>query len=156
MRQEQPDLQTLALMAASSGRRNAKDAVRFAQAVWNEARRALGLIEPALPMPGRWPATGKDFMRLVVRGRTEADSVGRLRQFFFEQKSKTLLFHGKLAAEDRKECEQYAAGMVGRIRKSDYVLDERGWRRLAGEYLTWWRAHLSEQRKLAAGKRKGG
>lgn len=151
-----PDLGTLALMAASCGIKQPKKAVEHAMRIWTEAEKALGLVEPELPteqLPKRWPASGKDFMRLVVRGRTEADSVKRLRDYFFEERAQTLRFKGRLLPEDRRECEEHAAGMVGRFRGKDCALSEQAWRRMATEYSTWWRDRLSAERRQAARKR---
>lgn len=174
-----PSREQLAMIAASTPRKNPADAVRHALDVWREAGKVLANERIAMtqrpfagiPLPPKFPATLRDFLRLAINTRTPADSMKRLRDYLRERNRIYLLAEKlesqeaatqghagtkkiarpTLEPDDEEQVERRAAVEIESMQ--NHGLTQMGWRRLALSYHTWWREKKSNQARISAKKR---
>lgn len=151
-----PSREILAVMAAIVGRGQSADAasaVDYAYNLWEQAGEKLkqeeqqpfsleGNLEllaqeaEGLQHPKKYPAPFTEFLKLIVRGKTVADSTKRFRDFLKSTSN-----------------EQAADARMARCRKAGFA-DTASWSTMAREYRDWWRVEKSNKARLAAKKRK--
>lgn len=145
-----------------------------------EAYREIDRIDEesnkSLPMPARFPATLRDFYRLVVKARTVADNQARFRKFLClrgfgivpegqqararEEKAAALEAKGlrvKRGASFADQASKWATKRFEEINcrdKAGGFFNKRGWQETALAYLEWWKRDRSEQNSKNAKKRK--
>jgi hypothetical protein len=170
-----PSQMELAQLAAlvSQGK-TAVDAVAYALELWRESiaalsrtweevgiysydisiakflRDALEVPIKNLPKPDRFPATLDDFLRLIVRGKTPADSTKRMRDYL---ESRIGYKPGKPTGEFTK-----GAFTLASIKDADNAggfFTPDLWRLIGTGYMVWWKRHKSDAARAAARKRKG-
>jgi hypothetical protein len=97
-------------------------------------------------MPPRFPATLDNFLRLIVRAKTPADSMKRLRDFFRDQHARN------------PELYEDAAERIGMMKDFDkrggYFTDFSRWHSMAGAYEIWWADRKSQSAHDSAKKRR--
>jgi hypothetical protein len=174
-----PSREQLAMIAASTQRKNPADAVKHALEIWREAdkilrdERAAQTQRPfaGIPLPPKFPATLRDFLRLIVNARTPADSIKRFRDFqrqqnrnwLYSQKSERqeVEMQGRtgtqkiapptLGPEDEELIERRTAADIESMQTEPFK--KMKWLRLALLYNGWWRAVKSNKAKISAKKR---
>jgi hypothetical protein len=108
------------------------------------------------PKPAGFPATLKEFFRLIVKAKTPADCMGRLRAFLREGYRRTSWRPGAksyTAAEaEAKACTQIAA-MTEADKQGGYFTEYQ-WTVLGSAYMGWWREQKSAKARESAAKRK--
>jgi hypothetical protein len=97
-------------------------------------------------MPKKFPATLNDFLRIIVRAKTPADSMKRLRDFFRHEQAENPDLYRDPA--DR------IAEMKARDQDGGYFADFNTWRSLTRIYEGWWRSQKSSKASESASKRK--
>lgn len=97
-------------------------------------------------MPRKFPATLDDFLRLIVRARTPADSMKRLRDFFRYQQAKNPDLH--------RDPVDRIAKMKVRDKEEGYFADFKRWQSGACVYEIWWDSQKSSKASDSASKRK--
>jgi hypothetical protein len=151
--EKRPSQETLTLAAALLHKRKPAEAVAYALRLWHEAGALLADAvhkEQAkelkgLSLPKAFPAALKDFLRLEVHGKTEADSIKRLRDFYRDR-------YTRLGEENLETCvaNQIKGWKDGGFKDISY------WKQLAAEYHPWWQSQISRQAKESAKKSKRG
>jgi len=99
-----------------------------------------------VPKPDKFPATLDDFFRLVVKAKTTADSMKRLRDFYRQS-----------SFEKDKDPQSRAANQIQHIKDGDDLggfFTETKWELLAGNYLEWWKRKKSTVASISARQRK--
>jgi hypothetical protein len=155
----------LALLAAivAQGNKKPLDAMCYAWDLWEEAGAALEYGGPAAASllkppdaeirkhwqakgeaPEKFPATLRDFLRLIVRARTPADSMKRLRDWFRHENAT----HQAPEAADRITQIKAADQQGGYFTRFD------DWRALAVGYKHWWSGQKSLKASQSAKKKK--
>src|SRR5665213_546785 len=93
-----------------------------------------------VPKPASFPATLKEFFRLIVKADT-ATATKRLRDFLAYKSGKT----------------DWAINFIGKIKEEDksggYFIENK-WQSLAGEYLHWWKQQKSDKARTSALRKK--
>jgi len=175
-----PSCEQLAVIAASTHRKNPADAVRHGIAIWREADKVLKETAEAkaqrdfadIPLPRKFPAKFRDFLGLVIRAKTPADSEKRLRDFYRDEHTRHLTGgkperlnqpltdwdaekkkHVVRRPDDTKIVEDHAAAQIGGWKTGGFNTKEQ-WLRLAKRYLNWWRSIKSSKAQDAANRRK--
>ena len=96
--------------------------------------------------PSKFPATLDDFLRLIVRAKTPADSMKRLRDFF------------RCRHAEHPNRYRDAADTIAEIKAHDceggYFADFQMWRSKANAYGVWWMNQKSLKASQSAQKRK--
>jgi len=174
-----PSREQLAMIAAGTHHKNPADAVRHALDIWREADKVLRnertemMQRPfaGIPSPQKFPATLREFLRLVINGRTPADKMKRLRDYLrernriylhaekFEHQEATTqgraetkkIIPPTLEPDDEEQVERRAAEEIASMQNNS--LTQMQWRRLALSYRTWWREKKSNQAQISARKR---
>jgi len=162
-----PDIETLALLAAIVGQGMSKcphEAVDYAWKLWEESEQVVehGYAARALTrgdetftfgkswegrIPKKFPGRLDDFLRLIVKARTPADSTKRLRDFFSE----------KSATDDMPDPGAAAAARIQKIKDGDKAggyFTSTMWRSLAVLYEFWWQKQKSNKARVSAKKRR--
>ena len=132
-----------------------------------------------LPKPKQFPATLKDFLRLIVKAKTPADCTARLRRFFCERGprnfpwlvEKASLPPGAKPLEallprtafgptekqlTQAERENWAASEFQAIKDGDRkggYFDELRWISMGSAYRYWWKAQKSMKARESAKRR---
>jgi len=97
-------------------------------------------------MPQQFPATLNDFLRLIVRAKTPADSMKRLRDFYqYEQTKYPDLY---------RDPANRIAEMKASDREGGYFADFKSWQSRACVYEIWWNNQKSCKARESASKRK--
>lgn len=150
-----PTAEALALIAANVSRSidlEPQLAVDYAYRLWinaranlREERKEYAHIESyrqildeqyrGIPSPDAYPANFDTFLRMVVKGKTPADSTKRFRDFLRSQFS-----------------ERDAQERIGTFGKEGFK-DEETWMEIALEYRDWWKAKKAEKASLSAKSR---
>jgi hypothetical protein len=174
-----PSCEQLATIAAAIQRKNPAAAVKQSLALWRESEKVLREAAEAkaqlefadIVLPPKFPAKFDDFLRLVVRAKTPADSEKRLRDFYRDEHTRWLT-SGKperlnqplnhwdtekkklvtIKPDDTKEVEGNAAAQIGGWKQNGFKTKEQ-WLRLAKRYSNWWRSKISLKARAAASKR---
>lgn len=164
-----PNPETLALIAANTvkldGRKTPREVVEHAYSLLVEARELIGrqrkmredserwkIERRVFPQPRKFPATLDDFLRIIVRGRSRAESEKRFREFlefsiYFERKS--LSDAGEKIKSSLKSDVEYAYQRTKREGWDCFT----AWWQSVNEYRKYWQSHLSYQARASA-KRK--
>ncbi len=159
-------------MAAASHCKEPREAGRHALALWQEVDKALAELASAnerlkdIPLPRKFPATLKDFLRLVVQAKTTTDGTKRLRDFYrSEQRQRygkrelldtfTTEEVNQLAAgtpvlwrRDTKEIEDWAANQIKGWKEGGFRTESL-WTNEARRYRLWWKDQLTTRRREA-------
>lgn len=129
-------------------------------------------VSDTIPLPKKFPAKLKDFLRLVVCARTEADATKRLRDFYRDELrrwfGKPKLLDTFTAVEiqalraggtvewrcDTNEIEERAAAHVKGWKEAGFGKEggQQKWEALARRYQSWWKEQLSAKRREAGKK----
>lgn len=103
-----------------------------------------------VPKADKFPATLDDFFRVIVKARTEADNIKRLRDFLRSESQE--------AAEAAKiDLETYVANQIHKIKEEDKTggfFSEHHWEEFGGHYLDWWKQQKSIKARKSASLRK--
>jgi len=162
-----PDTKTLAVLAAIVGlgsKKRPHESVQYAWELWCESeslvRRgeidaswAIERVGDHLPdikrpewkdrLPKRFPATLDDFLRLIVKAKTPADSHKRLKDYF----------HDVCAETGSKDPEGDAVKSIEFIKDLDKKggrFKRRAWVLEARSYDAWWRSKKSGKARESA------
>jgi hypothetical protein len=96
--------------------------------------------------PAKFPATLDNFLRLIVKGKTPADSTKRLRDFFRYEQTRWPQLYGE------------PAGRIAEIKAADqaggYFTDFKCWYLMASGYEGWWEDQKSLKASASGKKRK--
>jgi hypothetical protein len=96
--------------------------------------------------PRKFPATLDDFLRLIVKAKTPADSMKKLRDFFRHEQAQRPQLYGD------------PAGRIAEIKAADraggYFADFKRWQSMACVYEIWWADQKSLKASNSAKKRK--
>lgn len=109
-----------------------------------------------LPKPDRFPATLKEFLRLIVKAKTPADCMPRLLRFLREgYSSPPWRAREKSYTADEAEVKAYdEMQAITEADKQGGYFTKLQWLMLASEYRDWWRDLKSAQARESAAKRK--
>jgi hypothetical protein len=148
---------------------------------WNDPSVKKILYDPtkiehwkkSLPMPKKFPATLKDFLRMIVKARTEADGIARLRHYFRHQATSRFRLLELLSAKSgvplvkpidplfkpstEEEATNAANASIQVIKQSDEgggFFDQNKWIAIGGHYRDWWGEKKSVIASSSARKRK--
>lgn len=111
---------------------------------------------PELPKPDKFPATLKDFFRLIVKAKTPADCMARFRQFLRIRGPRS----GFWAAQTpltRAEADSWAVALIHTINEGDKkegYFNQSTWLGIGSSYKYWWKAQKSTKAREAAKKRR--
>lgn len=155
---------TAAIVSQGATKRPA-DAVNYALRLWVEAGKTLQAEARAneqlgfegISLPKKFPASLDDFLSLIVRARTPADSMKRLRDFFRDKTVadlKTGGFDGPVTPDDNAQVETAVEQDIKRL--GDYGISKTKWGALAKHYYGWWARQKSAKSGAAAKKRLTG
>jgi hypothetical protein len=93
-----------------------------------------------LPMPKHFPASLKDFLARIVKAKTPADSMARLRQFLRKEAARDWFwFAPKPIAEDERDA--WVISQLEAIKKGDKeggFFTEGIWSSMGSAYHSWW------------------
>jgi hypothetical protein len=111
---------------------------------------------PDLPKPPEFPATLKDFLRLIVNAKTPADCMQRLRQFLRERGPRSSFWVDNPTPADKADT--WVVSRIQAIREEDrkggFFTDQWAWLKLASAYTYWWKEQKSIKASESAKKRK--
>ena len=97
-------------------------------------------------MPQMFPATLNDFLNLIVRAKTPADSMKRLRDFIlYEQAENPDLY---------RDPADIIAEMKAQDQEGGCFANFETWHSLASGYANWWNSQKSRKARESASKRK--
>jgi hypothetical protein len=158
----------LAMLAAIVTRGNKKplESVDYAWNLWCDSGEVLqsggtaalfldrALNDPAVKkswqdagkMPARFPAKLDDFLNLIVRAKTPADSMKRLREFFSHEQAENPDLY--------REPADRIAEMKARDREVGCFANFKSWQIEACAYDIWWSGQKSKKARESASKSK--
>jgi hypothetical protein len=149
-----PTQAQLAMIAAATGRQHHREAVEWGLAIWEEAGRTLMEMKESsrIPMPRQFPARFKEFLRLVTKGKTDADRTASVRAMLIDEVAGPLRVAGKLRDDDQEVVLGAAANGIKTFEHYGFA-NAAQWLDLARRYRSWWPRQLTEQRRKAAKSR---
>jgi hypothetical protein len=101
--------------------------------------------EPPIPDPEHWPATLKDFYRLVIGAREEGDCQHRFKRFLeSEADDRMEVWRGLGETWPEERIAEKAHAEFMRIQQTGFAQDS--WEHHAQCYYEWWKAELSKTR----------
>lgn len=172
------DIWTLAKLAAAvSNRRKPAEAVEYAVGLLDEAQKKLVLLnlqhygfagalianehdelietlkniarhDKDTPMPSSFPATLKDFFKIIVCAKTEADATKRVRDFLRWEIARCGFFTDPVGE---------AASVIQAMKKADKTggfFKESHWKAFGGHYLDWWKQEKCQKNRRNAKAKK--
>jgi hypothetical protein len=133
--------------------------------LYNALNRMAVEWPPKLPKPEKFPATLKEFFRLVINAKTPADCMHRLRQFLHDKMRRQVnlprdaYWHVPYDQFTETERDAWAASQIQAIkdgdRKAGYFTPEI-WLSMGSAYMYWWCQQKSIKASESAKKRKRG
>jgi hypothetical protein len=124
----------------------------------HEELRKLAKWPDGLPKPAKFPATLKEFFRLVVRARTTTECTARLHDFLREGYLRPLFWRRpNQESYTTAEAEAKACAQIAEIKEADKQgghFTEDQWQMLGSKYMAWWREQKSEKARGSAMKKK--
>jgi len=150
-----PTREQLAMIAAANQRKNSADAVQHALALWQESVNTLEIFKwrefGSIPQPAKFPATLKDFLRLIVKGKEPCDREKSFRDFLKAHVAETIE-RSRLEKPDADEVERFGLFHLQAWRDGGCP-GKRQWLATARDYLAWHRRCVSEVNRHNALKR---